>query len=89
MDASVALRRCGGQSIMGTVKEIDVVSPYFTPAEAAAYLRMEKSTLNAMRWRREGPNWRKHGGKVLYHRDALDRWSLSRDSDPETRRLNS
>lgn len=67
-------------------KSQTVISPYYTPAEAAAYLRIEESTLNAMRWRNEGPCWRKHGGKVVYHKDALDKYSMSRDSNPETRR---
>lgn len=66
-----------------------VESPYLTAAEAAAYLRLEESTLNAMRWRKEGPNWRKHGGKVVYHKDALDLWSQGRDSDPSVRNGSS
>lgn len=70
---------------MEHAKNPPVESPYFTAAEAAAYLRLEESTLNAMRWRKEGPNWRKHGGKVVYHRDALDRWSRGRNSDPAVR----
>lgn len=53
-------------------------SPYLTPAEAAAYLRMEERTLNNMRWRGEGPRWRKHGSKVLYHIDWLDAYSSAR-----------
>jgi len=67
----------------------EIQSPYLTAKEAAAYLRLEEATLNSMRWRKEGPCWRKHGGKVVYHRDALDKWSISRDSDPETRRQNA
>lgn len=54
-------------------------SPYLTPAEAAEYLRIEERTLNNMRWRGEGPHWRKHGGKVVYHVDDLDFWSKNRD----------
>lgn len=54
-------------------------SPYFTVAEAAAYLRLEERTLNNMRWRKEGPHWRKHGGKVIYHRRDLDGWSRQHD----------
>lgn len=57
-------------------------SPYLTTKEAARYLRLEESTLNAMRWRKEGPAWRKHGGKVVYHIDDLDRWSRERHSNP-------
>lgn len=52
-------------------------SPFLTVAEAAEYLRMKVSTLDAMRWRHDGPTFRKHGAKVLYHRDDLDLWSRS------------
>lgn len=76
--------RGGLTMLQSSTKEIQ--SPYLTPEEAAAYLRLQESTLNSMRWRKEGPCWRKHGGKVVYHRDALDKWSRSRDSDPDTRR---
>ncbi|MGB6230157.1 MAG: helix-turn-helix domain-containing protein [Litorimonas sp.] len=55
-------------------------SPYLTPEEAGAYLRLESQTLNNMRWKGLGPNYRKHGGKVVYHRDDLDAWSRSRDA---------
>jgi excisionase family DNA binding protein len=57
-----------------------IKSPYLTPAEAADYLRLEERTINNMRWRGEGPDYRKHGGKVIYHRDDLDRWSQGRNS---------
>ena len=70
---------------MQTVADITQGSPYLTPAEAAAYLRLEESTLNAMRWRSEGPCWRKHGGKVVYHIEDLNRWSRERHSDPAVR----
>lgn len=67
-------------------------SPYLLAAEAAEYLRLEERTINNMRWRGEGPNFRKHGGKVIYHRDDLDAWSQARnghcgpiaDDDDET-----
>ncbi|MEM7729327.1 MAG: helix-turn-helix domain-containing protein [Pseudomonadota bacterium] len=55
------------------------LSPFMTVEEAADYLRMKVSTLDAMRWRHEGPNYRKHGAKVLYHRDDLEHWSRSRN----------
>lgn len=71
---------------MGAITEQEIESPFYTTAEAARYLRLEESTLNAMRWRKEGPPWRKHGGKVLYHKDDLDRWSEERDSRPKSER---
>ncbi len=54
-------------------------SPYLTAAKAARYLRLEERTLNNMRWHDEGPHWRKHGGKVIYHIKDLEGWSRSRD----------
>ena len=54
-------------------------SPFLTANEAAQYLRLEERTLNNMRWRGEGPHWRKHGGKVIYHRSDLDGWSCEHD----------
>lgn len=73
---------------MEQVQSDTQLSPFFTAAEAAIYLRLEESTLNAMRWRKEGPCWRKHGGKVVYHKSELDRWSQDRDSNPENRPKN-
>ena len=58
-------------------KAID--SPYLTTNEAAQYLRLKPRTLNNMRWRGEGPRYRKHGGKVLYHRRDLEGWSFEKD----------
>ena len=55
-------------------------SPFLTSQEAADYLRLDVKTLNNMRWRREGPNYRKHGGKVVYHMSDLDYWSKDRDA---------
>ena len=64
-------------------------SPFFTASEAAQYLRLEVKTLNNMRWRVEGPGWGKHGGKVVYHREALDHWSLQRGTDPNCKSINA
>ena len=60
-------------------------SPFYTAREAAGYLRLEERTLNAMRWRNDGPGWRKHGGRVVYHKEELDRWSRDRGSNLEKR----
>jgi excisionase family DNA binding protein len=53
-------------------------SPYFDTDEAALYLRIERRTLENLRWRGEGPRYRKHGGRVRYHVADLDSWSESR-----------
>ncbi|WP_291078157.1 helix-turn-helix domain-containing protein [Hyphomonas sp.] len=59
--------------------QVSIESPYLTAAEAATFLRLEERTLNNMRWRGEGPHWRKHGGKVIYHRLDLEGWSREND----------
>lgn len=56
-------------------------SPFLTSQEAADYLRLDVKTLNNMRWRGEGPNYRKHGGKVVYHMNDLEYWSTERDAN--------
>lgn len=52
-------------------------TPFMMTAEAAAYLKLQKRTLDNMRWRSEGPKYRKHGGRVCYHVDDLEHWSRS------------
>lgn len=51
-------------------------TPYLLPDEAALYLRLEARTLDLHRKNKTGPSYRKHGGKVCYHQDDLDKWSL-------------
>jgi len=74
---------------MDHLERVAIESPYLTAIEAASYLRLEERTLNNMRWRGEGPAWRKHGGRVVYHREELDNWSRERDSNPDNRPKNS
>ena len=50
-------------------------SPYKTVDEAADYLRLQPQTLNNMRTARRGPGYHKHGRRIVYHVDELDRWS--------------
>jgi Helix-turn-helix domain len=52
-------------------------NPFLTVAEAAAYLRLKKRTLDNMRWMGLGPQFRKHGGRIYYHIDELKEWSLN------------
>ena len=56
-------------------------TPYFLPAEAARYLRLEPRTLEDHRKFKTGPAYRKHGGKVCYHEDDLDAWSKKHGLD--------
>ena len=46
-----------------------------TTMEAADYSRLKKHTLENMRWQGTGPPFRKHGGRVFYHRAELKQWS--------------
>lgn len=50
-------------------------SPFLTVDEAALFLRLKKHTLDNMRWQGTGPKFRKHGGRIFYHRDELKQWS--------------
>jgi hypothetical protein len=52
-------------------------SPFLTIAETAELLRLEKHTLDNMRWQGTGPPFRKHGGRIFYHRDEVIEWSKS------------
>jgi hypothetical protein len=51
-------------------------NPFLNVREAGQYLRLEKRTLDNMRWMGTGPNFQKHGGRVYYHIDELKEWSL-------------
>lgn len=50
-------------------------SPFLTTIEASGLLRLNKRTLENMRWRGVGPTYRKHGGRVVYHISDLEGWS--------------
>lgn len=50
-------------------------SPYLTAEEAAEFLRVQSRTLRNWRWKGGGPAYRKHGGRVVYHVQELERFS--------------
>ena len=50
-------------------------SQLLTTAEAAEFLRLKPHTLENMRWQGTGPPFRKHGGRVFYHRAEIKQWS--------------
>jgi hypothetical protein len=52
--------------------------PFLTEVEAAAYLRIARSTLAQHRTKGDGPPFRKHFGGIAYHIDDLELWSSSR-----------
>ena len=53
-------------------------SLFFTTDEAAEVMRVKRRTLDNFRWRGEGPRFRRHGGRIVYHRDDLLAWSEQR-----------
>jgi hypothetical protein len=56
----------------------DLTSPFLTPKEAAIFLRLKRRTLDNMRCLGYGPRFRKHGGRIFYHKDDVAAWSESR-----------
>ena len=64
---------------------------YFTTEEAAAYLRLQPSTLAVWRCRHKGPRYRKMGSRVIYLRNDLDDYASNCvvhtiDTAPQLRR---
>ncbi len=55
-----------------------VDSPFFWAAEAAVYLRISLRALENFRETGEGPVYRKHGARIVYHLEDLQRWSSRR-----------
>lgn len=60
------------------VRAPPVDSPFFSADEAAIYLRISLRALENFRATGEGPAYRKHGGRIVYHIHDLDRWSARR-----------
>lgn len=50
-------------------------SPFLNTAQAAHYVGLSYRTLEQMRWKGTGPNFRRHGRFVRYHIADLDEWS--------------
>src|SRR5262245_57093587 len=44
-------------------------SPFLTIPETAVLMRVKPRTLDNLRWRKEGPPYRRHGGRNSNHRD--------------------
>jgi hypothetical protein len=55
-----------------------VDSPFFWAAEAATYLRISLRALENFRESGDGPVYRKHGARIVYRLDDLERWSSRR-----------
>lgn len=52
-------------------------SPFLAPEQAAFYLGISPRTLQHLRQKGGGPDFRRHTRCVRYHIDDLDRWSTS------------
>ena len=52
--------------------------PFLTIDETAELLRVKRGTLDNLRWSGEGPPARRHGGRIVYHRDEVLDWSERR-----------
>ncbi|MDX8508400.1 helix-turn-helix transcriptional regulator [Mesorhizobium captivum] len=63
-------------------------SPFLNTAQAAFYVGLSQRTLEKMRLKGGGPQFRKHGRFVRYHIDELDAWSKgqSKGSDADDNR---
>ncbi len=60
------------------VRKPDIVSPFLSVREAAIYLRLSERALENFRAVGGGPEYRKHGHRVVYEIKALDAWSYKR-----------
>jgi excisionase family DNA binding protein len=58
--------------------QVSSTTDFLTIAEAAELLRVHRRTLDNMRWNGTGPVFRRHGGRVVYHREELLAWSAER-----------
>ena len=56
--------------------QVDRQSSFLNVGEAGQFLRLQKRTLDNMRWMGTGPNFHKHVGRVYYLIDELKEWSL-------------
>ena len=58
---------------------IETQSPYLNTEEAARYLHLKPSTMEAYRVRGGGPQFCRAGGRrILYRVDALNSWADAR-----------
>ena len=53
-------------------------NPFLTIDETAKLLRVKRRTLDNLRWQNDGPPFRRHGGRIVYHRDEVIDWSEQR-----------
>ena len=56
----------------------DIDDPFLTIDEAAQVLRVSRRTLDNYRYRKRGPPYRRHGGRIVYRLSDLLAWSEQR-----------
>jgi predicted DNA-binding transcriptional regulator AlpA len=56
----------------------DIDDPFLTVDEAAEVLRVSRRTLDNYRYRKQGPPYRRHGGRIVYRLSDLLAWSEQR-----------
>ena len=56
----------------------DMDDPFLTIDEAAQVLRVSRRTLDNYRYRKQGPPYRRHGGRIVYRLSDLLAWSEQR-----------
>jgi len=61
------------------VRAAFIESPFLTPKETAAFLRLSVRALENYRANGGGPRYRKHGNKVVYPLENLIAWSKKRE----------
>lgn len=59
-------------------KDVFLSCPFVDTDTAADYLMMSAKTLKNHRAHGTGPKFRKHGGRVVYHKQDLVSWSEQR-----------
>lgn len=64
-----------------------MVSPFMTLEECAEYIRLTPKTIYKKAHYKEIPS-RKHGSRLLFHKDEIDAWSAARARPAERREVS-
>jgi len=54
-----------------------LASPFLTTPQAADFIGLSARTLERMRTKGQGPDYRKHGRYVRYHINEIKAWSMA------------
>ena len=75
---SVEMRDTASSTIREFPMTDETDNPFLTIDETAELLRVNRRTLDNLRWQDDGPPFRRHGGRIVYHRDDVLAWSERR-----------